>query len=297
MKIILLCITLWFTAATVRLSADEPAVKQYVYKTSGGKEQTLEIHFPPGHAPSGTKAPGLILFHGGGWIGGNPDQFGKICAYFSKRGMVAATASYQMVTREEITRGKTEHKRPCVTDAASAIRWFKQHASDLGVDPARIVTGGGSAGGHICVLATLNRALDNPADPKDQDTSVLGYLLFNPAFTLPGAERDKEVSAFAHLKPGIAPSLFLFGSKDGWKPASDALLPELRKTGAKVNFLVASDEGHSFWRKPEWQELCLIECDRFLVSLGVLTGPPGIQPPKGAKFAFRDEDLPAPQKP
>ena len=111
-----------------------------------------------------------------------------------------------------------KHNRACVTDAVSSIRWFKQHASELGVDPERVIGGGGSADGHLAMLATLNRGLDDPADPKGFNTSVPGYLLFNPAFTSKGRDPDDDVDVFAHLISWIAPSLFLLGETDAGKP-------------------------------------------------------------------------------
>ena len=260
--------------------------KTVVYKTSHGQEQSLEVYFPSGYHPGSKKVPGVLLFHGGGWSGGDLGHFSSACEYFARRGLVAATASYYMHPEaEQKTLGPGGgRKRVCVTDAVSVIRWFKQHANELGVDPERIIVGGGSAGGHIAMLATLNRGLDDPADPKGFDTSVVGYLLFNPAFTTKGRDRDDEVDVFAHLEAGIAPSLFLFGEKDAWKAASDELVPALRKSGAKASMLVADNEGHSFWRKTGWLDLCLTECDRFLVSLGVLSGEPLLRKPSGIEF-------------
>jgi len=130
------------------------------------------------------KTSGVILFHGGGWSGGDLTQFRYANRYLASRGLVAATADYRMLTKAERDRlpASETNKRVCVTDAKSAIRWFKQHAADLGIDPQRIITGGGSAGGHVAVLATLNPGLNDPADPKDFDPRVAAYLLFNPAF-------------------------------------------------------------------------------------------------------------------
>jgi carboxylesterase type B len=34
--------------------------------------------------------------------------------------------------------------KECVDDARTAIRWFRQKAADLGVDPDKIVASGGS---------------------------------------------------------------------------------------------------------------------------------------------------------
>jgi len=279
--------TIFFMAPLAELhAAPNPSVrivpgKKFVYKTSHGQAQELEVYFPKGHDPVKTKVPGVLLFHGGGWSGGDLGHFRYACDYFAKRGLVAATADYYMHTKEEQKAlgpgGK--RKRVCVTDGISAIRWFKQHADELGIDSKRIITGGGSAGGHICMLATLNRGLDDPADPQGIDTSVLGYLLFNPAFMTKGRDRDDEVDVFAHVKTGIAPSLFMFGSRDGWKAASDELVPTLRKLRASATLLVADGVGHSFWMQPEWYDLCLIECDHFLVSLGLLKGEPLLNHP------------------
>jgi acetyl esterase/lipase len=266
------------TFAQHEAKADAPLKpgKEYTYKTSNGQPQKLEVYFPEGHVTEKAKVPGVLLFHGGGWSGGDLTHFRFACNYFAKHGLVAVTANYYMHSESEQKAlgpgGK--RKRVCVTDAVSALRWFKQHAKELGVDPQRIVVGGGSAGGHLAMLETLNRGLDDPSDPKGIDMSVLGYLLFNPAFTVKGRDRDDEVDVFAHLKAGIAPSLFMFGENDVWKAASDELVPALRKHGAKATLLVADDEGHQFWRKPGWSDRCLYECDRFLVSLGVLAGEP-----------------------
>ncbi|MDA7680090.1 hypothetical protein N8622_02430 [bacterium] len=38
-----------------------------------------------------------------------------------------------------------------------AIRWFKQHAKELGVDPNRIVSGGSAAGTSACWAPRTDR--------------------------------------------------------------------------------------------------------------------------------------------
>ena len=276
-----------------------PPGKVFVYKTSHGQPQNIEVYFPKGHDPAKAKVPGVLLFHGGGWSGGDLSQFRYACDYFARRGLVAATANYYLHPKEEQKAlgpgGK--RKRVCVTDGISAIRWFKQHAGELGIDPKRIVLGGGSAGGHIAMMATLNRRLDDPSDPTNIDTSVIGFLLFNPAFTTKGRDNDDEVDVFTHLKPGIAPSLFMFGEKDAWKAASDELVPALRKSGAQAKMFVADGVSHSFWMRPEWYDCCLVECDRFLVSLGLLKGEALLRKPAGTDFNPQKSSLSPPQPP
>jgi len=258
------------------LGAEAPAGKPYIYKTSAGKERQMEIYFPPNHDAAKSKVPGLILFHGGSWSGGSLSQFRIACAYFASRGLVCATSEYQILGKadaKKLPAGETR-KRVCVTDAKSAIRWFKQHASELGVDPQRIITGGGSAGGHISALATMNPGLNDPADPKEFDTSVVAYLWFNPAFATDD-DQDAEIDILQQMKANLPPAIAFFGDKDPWKKGWDvahAKWKSLRTTTIELN--IAPGQSHSFFNKGPWQTVTLIAADKFLVKQGLLQGEP-----------------------
>ncbi|HTN76404.1 MAG TPA: alpha/beta hydrolase [Pirellulaceae bacterium] len=255
---------------------DTPAGKPFIYKQSAGKPREMEIYFPPNHDPAKTKVPGLILFHGGGWSSGTRAQFRAACQYFASRGLVTATAEYRMLSKAEaqaLPKGES-HKRVCITDAKSAIRWLKQHAGELGIDPARIITGGGSAGGHIAVLATTNPGLNDPADPQNIDTSVVAYLLFNPAFA-PADKQDAEVDVLQQVKPTLPPAIVFFGTKDSWKPGWDALHAQLTTAGNKTtNLQLAQGQAHGFFNREPWLSVTLIAADRFLVQRGLMSGEP-----------------------
>src|SRR5262245_41469710 len=79
-----------------------PVGKRYEYKQSGGKPRELELYFPPNHDPTKAKVPGVILFHGGGWRGGDLRQFRIACHYLASRGLVTATANYRMLGNDEL---------------------------------------------------------------------------------------------------------------------------------------------------------------------------------------------------
>jgi acetyl esterase/lipase len=258
------------------IGADAPAGKTYIYKKSAGQPRKMEIYFPPGHDPAKSKVPGMILFHGGSWSGGKLTQFRVACAYFASRGLVCATAEYQKLGADEAKKlppGETK-KRVCVTDAKSAIRWFKQHADELGIDPQRIITGGGSAGGHISALATMNPGLNDPADPKDIDTSVVAYLWFNPAFS-PDDKKDPEVDILRHMKADLPPAIVFFGDQDNWKKGWDIAYEKWKSLGTKtIDLRIAPGQAHSFFNKDPWRTVTLIAADRFLVEHGLLTGEP-----------------------
>ena len=261
-----------------------PADKMFVYKHSGGKPREIQVFFPPNHDPAKAKVPGVILFHGGGWAPGTGvDYFRDACQYFASRGLVAASATYQTLPKEgngNLAYGAI--KVPCTVDAKSAIRWMKQHAEELGIDPKKLIVGGGSAGGHIAVLATTNPGLNDPDDPKDIDTSVVAYMLFNPAFS----KRDSEtpdVDAMRYLKADFAPAIVFFGTQDGWYIHDYSLLhnrfKEL-KIENRIQLWIAVGQTHGFFcgDNNPWLEVCLVEADRFLASLGLLQGEPTAKP-------------------
>ncbi len=264
-----------------------PEGKPYVYKTSAGVERKMEIFFPPNHDPAKSKVPGVILFHGGGWSGGSLSQFRFACNYFASRGLVCATAEYQMLGKagmEKLAPGESK-KRACVTDAKSAIRWFKKNAGELGIDPARIIAGGGSAGGHISALATMNPGLNDPADPKDIDTSVVAYLWFNPAFE-DSDKTDPEIEILTHLKADLPPVIVFFGDKDTWKKGWDVAYAKWKTLGTKtIDLQIAVGKNHSFFNKDPWRSVTLIAADEFLVRQGFLTGKPTlVMPASGEKL-------------
>lgn len=261
------------------IGSDAPAGKRYIYKHSADGPREMEIFFPPNHDPAKSRVPGLILFHGGNWVGGSLAQFRIACAYFASRGMVCATANYRMPTKAEAKKlppGESP-KRVCVTDAKSAIRWFKQHARELGFDPARLVVGGASAGGHISAIATLNPALNDPADPRSVDIRPVACLWFNPAFS-PDDASDPEIDVQRHLVAELPPTLVFFGDKDPWKKGWDAAYAKMRSMGINsVELHIEPGQDHGFFNKDPFQTMTLIAADRFLARLGLLSGEPTLK--------------------
>ena len=267
-----------------KVARDAPVGKVHIYKQEGDTAREIEIFFPKDHDPATKAVPGIIMFHGGGWGGGHRKQFRYLCHYFSTRGLVAATVTYKLApkARTEEAKSTESRKRVCITDAKSAIRWYKQNAEELGIDPRKIVAGGGSAGGHISLLATTNPGLNDPGDPKKYDTTVAAYLLFNPALGA-GDAKDPQVDFLQHLKDDLPPAIVFFGSEDtwlkkGWKAAS-AKISSLNIADS-VDVRIADGQRHGFFNRQPWTDVTLIEADRFLKALGYLEGDPTLIMPK-----------------
>ena len=278
------CLAVFPALGAERVSA--PAGKVHPYKEVDGVTRELEVYSPEGHAAAKQPVPGIIFFHGGGWGGGSREAFRYQCDYFASRGMVAVTVTYRLATKAEAAKLEDgqSRKRICIPDAKSAIRWVKEHAEELGVDPDRLVVAGGSAGGHIALIATSNPGLNDPNDPKGFDTSVAARVLFNPALS-GGDAADPEIDFIQHLEPGTPPAIVFFGSEDekwleGWNPAFQKW-KELE--GTAVELEIAEGEKHAFFNYQPWADLTLISADRFLAKLGFLEGDPSLPLPESGE--------------
>ncbi len=202
--------------------------KTLEYKTVTGKDGLpynlkLQVFLPEGWRAE-DKRPSAVFFHGGGWRGGGPDHYYPQSRYAALRGMVAISVEYRTINRFGTT------PRECVKDGKSAMRWVKEHANELGIDPERIVAGGGSAGGHIAAAMALVSGFNE----KGEDTSVScipkALLLFNPVFDNgpDGFGHNlvkpywKEISPIDHIDDQTPPTMVLLGTEDTYIPVETA---------------------------------------------------------------------------
>ena len=114
--------------------------------------------------------PGYVYFHGGGWWAGDIDLVDQIARTRAvETGCVVVSVDYRLAP---------EHPFPApLDDCWSAVRWVVSNAEELGVDPRRVVVGGGSAGGNlaaaVCLLAR-----------EDPDVQIAAQVLEVPAVDL-----------------------------------------------------------------------------------------------------------------
>lgn len=127
---------------------------------------SVEHRFIPGptadlpirvYRPAGTPAgplPGLVYFHGSGWMIGNIE----ICdaanrALANRTRSVVVAVNYQKAP---------EHRFPIpFDDCYEATRWVFDNAGELGVDATRIGLLGDSAGGNLAAAVTLKARAEN----------------------------------------------------------------------------------------------------------------------------------------
>jgi acetyl esterase len=287
----------FISAATILLAFCIPALGQETTKTvtyTKTKQADLEmvVHFPPGWKQN-DKRPGIVFFFGGGWENGTIKAFEPQAKYLASRGMVAARADYRVKSRHGVTPNE------CVDDARSAIRWFRQNAGKLGVDPDKIVASGGSAGGHIAACTTLMPTSRDDGTPVSCKANAL--ILFNPVLRfgpqlLKKIDNDeavgKAISPILHLAKDSPPTLLFFGTDDWLYKQGQEFIQRSKELGHRSEMFTAEEQPHGFFNKSPWREKTLLRTDEFLVSLGHLQGKPTIKVPDG-----KDEKPKAQPKP
>ncbi|MFM9500314.1 alpha/beta hydrolase [Streptomyces galilaeus] len=131
-----------------------------------------------------TPGPAFFFTHVGGLIFG--DRFvgiAPIVNYVEQLDAVVVTVEYRLAP---------ENPAPAqVEDAYAALKWTAEHAGELGFDPAKLITVGGSAGGGLAAAITL-KARDDSDGP-----ALAGQLLMYPMLD----DRNETVSS--HQIDGI----------------------------------------------------------------------------------------------
>ena len=239
----------------------------------------LDIFFPDGHTPA-DKRGCIVFFFGGGWTGGNPEQFYGFAKYFASRGLVAISAQYRTMGSHHAI------PRQCVEDGKRAIRYVREHAKELGVDPEKIIASGGSAGGHVAAACAMCPKID--ATPDSTVPCVPNALvLFNPVYDNgPGgyghdrvAEYWKDISPFHNIRTGQPPAVVFFGSNDSLVPVATikAFEKQMVDAGNECESHIYEGEKHGFFHISKGGrkifEDVLTKADAFLVKHSYLTGP------------------------
>ncbi len=149
----------------------DPSVDLIKNVPFGNQGQSLDIRRPTG---SVSDAPVLLQIHGGAWtekMGSKNEQGLPLMNYMAKQGWVCVATSYRLSP----THTFPDH----IVDIKQCIVWIKEHIAEYGGRPDFIMVTGGSAGGHLTMLATLS-----PNDPafqpgfEDKDTTVQGAAPF-----------------------------------------------------------------------------------------------------------------------
>ncbi|MGK5440708.1 alpha/beta hydrolase fold domain-containing protein [Micromonospora sp. URMC 105] len=143
------------TAASVREPEQVADVRDQVAATDAG-EIPVRVYRPLGVPTDDRTLPVVVFFHGGGYVLGDLDSHDGLAR-------ALANGSHSVVVSVDYPLAP-EHRFPAPIDAGyAATRWAADHATELGVDPARLAVAGDSAGGNLAAAVTLKaRAAGRP---------------------------------------------------------------------------------------------------------------------------------------
>ncbi|WP_339716171.1 alpha/beta hydrolase [Cyclobacterium amurskyense] len=242
------------------------------YKIVGNDSLKMDIYLSDEQKKD---KPAMVFFFGGGWVSGSWEQFRPHALHFSKKGFVTILVDYRVASRQKTS------PFDAIEDAKSAMKYVKKNAERLGLDSAKVIASGGSAGGHLAATTATVPGFEGQ-DNGIISTKPVALLLFNPVIDNGPAgygydrvaERYKDVSPLHNLNTGVPPTLFFLGTKDQLIPVETARYYKtaMEKLGSYCELILYEGQPHGFfnYKNREIYEQTIIETEAFLKKIGLL---------------------------
>jgi len=210
-------------------------------------------------------APGLVFFHGGGWVIGDLDSHDVVCRKLADEGeLMVVSVDYRLAP---------EHKFPAaVDDAIASTKWIAENAKQFGIDASRLMVGGDSAGGNLAAVVAISARDGNGPDIAGQ---LLIYPAIDFAMTHP-SHREPETSillthsvirwfrdhylngaadvhdwraspARARTLIGLPPAYVLTAGADPLRDEGDEYARRLKEAGVAVTHRTFPGQFHGFF--------------------------------------------------
>jgi len=197
------------------------------------------------------RLPGLIFFHGGGFVLGTLDSSDRVCRDLAHlAGRVVVSVDYRLAP---------EHPFPAaVDDAYAATRDVVEHAHEFGIDASQVAIGGESAGANLAAVTAL-RSRDRGGPPlsfqlltypqvdfADDSPSMrefaAGHFItselltyFERHYLRPANERDHpDVSPLNADLRGLPPAFVQTAECDPLRDQGEAYAKKLEQAGVPV---------------------------------------------------------------
>ncbi|MDX9883173.1 MAG: alpha/beta hydrolase [Prolixibacteraceae bacterium] len=222
LKLLLVCFTIVFCfgeSQAQRYQAeitDTVSISTYTYATKNGEELMFDLYTP---ALEFEKNKMVFLYvHGGGFSGGNRSAGKDLCTRLAKMGYTAVSMSYRLTRKGTETAfgcncpasEKRATFQAAVEDIQDATSYLIQQRETFGINPQKIILGGGSAGAE----AVLNAAYQPPFC-YGLDSGPVSYAgVISMAGAIPDLVKVYDESAI--------PSMFFHGTCDNLVPYATA---------------------------------------------------------------------------
>jgi acetyl esterase/lipase len=228
-----------------------------------------------GGGPAGPR-PGLVWMHGGAFIAGDldmPEADWTARELARRAGAVVVSVDYRLC--HDGVHYPVPHD-----DVTAAVRWVRDNAPSLGIDPERVAVGGASAGANLAAGAAL-KLRDAEGRPPAQLIFAYGVAhMVIPPLAADHAALMREVPAMLQFPPeatsffnvnylggplstadgyafpaqadlrGLCPVLVLNAEYDDLRASGQAFAAALAAAGVDVRQVTASGMLHGFLNLP-----------------------------------------------
>ncbi|MDF1810873.1 MAG: alpha/beta hydrolase fold domain-containing protein [Verrucomicrobiales bacterium] len=244
---------------------DVEVVADIGYREGDSQAWKLDLVTPKEKAKE--PRPGLVFVHGGGWRNGDKraGTFFNGAVEYAQKGYVCITVNYRLTGEAPFP--------ACIEDVKCAVRWFRAHAGEYGVDPERIGGYGNSAGAHLVAmlgLAKKGAGLEGDGPWQDQSSLIQSvcasatptdFSLFQNSKNnrdrfknenYDDAELSKLSSPINHVSADAPPFLLIHGTADTTVNVkhSDSFVEALKKAGNEdITYIRVDGAGHGVYNQ------------------------------------------------
>ena len=198
--------------------------KEEIYKSIDDHQLKADI-FYTAETKKKQENPAIAFFHGGGWAYGSPSEFYGACKRYAKKGFITFSFQYRLSINED---GSVPHPEitpvESVKDVRSAMRWLKENAKTLRIDPEKIIAGGQSAGGQLALSTAIIDDVNEDTDNLNISPRPKALLLYSGTVNtmevwvdrLLGDRRHEiwSISPHHNVKGNVPPAIAFHGTDD-----------------------------------------------------------------------------------
>jgi acetyl esterase/lipase len=210
-----------------------------------GPRGCLDLYLPE---KASVPAPTVVFLYGGSWRSGEKRSYRFVGQALASRGYAVAIPDYRLFP---------EVRFPAfLEDNAAAVAWIADHASEFGLDPARLFLMGHSAGAYNAAMLSLDRRWLGASgiDPRRDLGGFIGLagpydflpLDADVAAILGSAPDLRDTQPISFVAGGEAPMLLATGLADTVvRPENSVQLSQaVRAQGGRAELKTYPGIGH-----------------------------------------------------